>query len=58
MDFIFEGKAEVDVSREEEPEVTESAREIIRGKLRAYFDGKIVRVRLDIKESLINSFVA
>ena len=41
MDFTLEGKAEDDISREEASEVTESAREIIRGKLREHFDGKI-----------------
>ena len=40
MDFTLEGKAEDDISREEVSEVTESAREIIRGKLREHFDGK------------------
>lgn len=51
MDFTLEGKAEDDIFREEVSEVTESAREIIRGKLREHFDGKIVRKDLKkIKE--------
>ena len=49
MDFTLEGKAEDDISREEASEVTESAREIIRGKLREHFDGKIVRKDLTKK---------
>ena len=49
MDFTLEGKAEDDISREEVSEVTESAREIIRGKLREHFDGKIVRKDLTKK---------
>lgn len=49
MDFILDEEKENDVLAKDEPEVTESSRDIIKRKLREHFDGKIVRKDLTKK---------